>query len=235
MDADGTIEENGTRIYLVKGWYHDSPTKTSLKNSKQFLKALIEKSKWHQNEHKRFGNKEPRLSFATGEVCDGRGKKIVHHYGDVSIDLESWNDNPRPEIQRIAELRDQIEDETGIFHDAALVQRYVNGLHYNKEHFDSNLQEAQSRSQGKLGIETVYCLSLGARRKFVFWRKSDRERFEYWLDDGDILVMEGLCQKQFTHELPKVTAKKTPESEPGSAVGERISITWRLLGQWNFD
>jgi hypothetical protein len=232
MDDEGTIEENGTRIYQVKGWYHDLPTQTNLKNSRQFLQALIENSAWHQNEHKRFGNKEPRLSFATGEAKDGRGQKIVHRYGDISIDLEPWNGSLRPEIQRIRELRDQIEEETGIYHDTALVQRYRDGLDYNKEHYDARLQEALSRQEGKLGIETVYCLSLGTRRKFVFWRNSDRERFEYWLEDGDILVMEGLCQKQFTHELPKVTAKKSPDDEPGSAVGERISITWRLLGSW---
>lgn len=234
MDAHGTIEENGTLIYQVKNWYQSLPaSETGIKNSKHFFRELLNNSKWHQNEHHRFGNKEPRLSFATGEARDQRGKKIVHKYGDVSIEMEPWTDSEKPELQRIRELRDVIEEQTGVFHDAALVQRYRNGMDYNKAHFDSGLQKSQSRYFDLEPTEIVYCLSLGARRKFVFHRNDDGAKFEYWLDNGDVLVMEGLCQDQFTHEVPKVTARKTPDDKAGSAVGERISITWRLLGYWN--
>lgn len=236
MDAEGTIEENGTRIYIVRKWYQSlPPTETGMGKSSKFLQALIDNSEWHQNENKRFGNFEPRLSFATGEGKDQYGTPIVHKYGSVSIEMDNWTSTVRPEIQRVRELRDIIEEQTGLFHDSALVQYYRNGLDYNSEHFDSGLRDSQSRRWPVYPTKTVYCLTLGARRKFIFRRNSDEEKFDYWLEDGDILVMEGKCQEQFTHGLPKSTAKKTSRDAPGTAVGPRISITWRLLGEWKFD
>lgn len=222
-----TINENGTLIYQVKNWFNNS-TSVDLFNN------LVSQVPWHQNKNSRFGVLEPRLCHAVAEDVDGTGQPIIHKYGGITIPTCSWHSSPIAGVQMVRQLRDRLEQETGIFHDAALIQYYRNGKDYNREHFDSNLQSAQSRFGPVVANKTVYCLSLGATRTFYFKRNSDGARFDYILDHGDLLVMEGNCQDQFVHCLPKSVAKASGSNEPGSAIGPRISITWRLLGKWNF-
>lgn len=66
----------------------------------------------------------------------------------------------------------------------------------------------------------VISLSLGATRTFELRPKDDPfEETAVELEDGDLLVMEGLCQKHYRHRVPIDEKVK----------GARINLTWRWI------
>lgn len=66
----------------------------------------------------------------------------------------------------------------------------------------------------------IVSLSLGAPRWFELCANDDPDHgVRVRLEDGDILTMEGLCQKHFRHCLPR---------EPG-VLEPRINLTWRWV------
>lgn len=98
-----------------------------------------------------------------------------------------------------------------------LVNWYENGNDYIGAHSDDEKQLIQ-------GSEVV-TISLGATRTFrirpkhrgiVEWLKKDFE-----VKSGDVLIMGGSIQSQFTHEIVKINGEK------GRNVGRRISVTLR--------
>jgi len=77
--------------------------------------------------------------------------------------------------------------------------------------------------QGKSQDCRILSLSLGARRKFELrmnWPElGERASHRIILGDGDLLTMEGMTQKHFTHRIPKEPKVDTP----------RINLTWRWV------
>jgi alkylated DNA repair dioxygenase AlkB len=228
MDEPFEINENGDSIYLVPQWLPKKEA-TALFNS------LLDEAPWPKEPRWNpiFKCYEPRLSLAIGEEQDGLGQPIVHRYSGTASPLVPWNELPC--LQVVRKLRDQIEKETGLYHDAASLQLYRTGKDYIDEHADRELKQAISRDPHfqPNPTKTVYALSLGETRRFAFRRNADRQRYTLMVSNGDMLVMEGLkLQSRWTHELPKMMSKAEGSDEPGSAIGPRISITWRLLGDY---
>ena len=76
----------------------------------------------------------------------------------------------------------------------------------------------------------IFSLSWGGTRRFLFRSKSkgsskqgESERVELWLEDGDLLVMGGLCQNTHKHEVPKLRSTMDPPTS------NRINWTIRPL------
>lgn len=222
------ISENGDSIYLIRKWLPEA-------EAQKLFDLLLTEAPWPKEPRWNpiFKCPEPRLSLAIGEEKDGFDQPIVHKYSGTSSPLVSWNQIEC--LKEVRKLRDRIEDETGLYHDSASLQLYLNGMNYIDEHPDRELKPAITRDKtfNLLPTKTVYALSLGATRRFAFRRNVDRQRFTVMLDNGDMLAMEGWkLQSRWTHELPKMTGRASPGDEPGTAVGPRISITWRLLGDY---
>ena len=69
---------------------------------------------------------------------------------------------------------------------------------------------------------TIISLSLGASRRFSMRRKASKALLpELTLNSGDILIMSGMVQTYFEHEVPLDTA---PEHQ-----GTRYNLTWRFI------
>jgi alkylated DNA repair dioxygenase AlkB len=50
----------------------------------------------------------------------------------------------------------------------------------------------------------IFSISWGGRRRFLLRPKEGGgEIVEIWLEDGDLLIMGGTCQKTHKHEVPK--------------------------------
>lgn len=64
----------------------------------------------------------------------------------------------------------------------------------------------------------IVCLSLGAARTLVFRHKRDKRTVKVTLTNGSVLVMQGSCQRDWTHAIPKETSG-----------GDRISLTFRTV------
>ena len=215
------LEENGTLIYQTSAWL-------SKQEADSLFADLIKQVPWMKKFNPRFEVDEPRLSCGIGDGIDGRGNPIVHHYSGTSTPQINWDSTKYPVLKRVRELRDRIEQETGLFHDSASLQLYRTGDDYIGEHADLELKPSISRIWDIESNETVYALSLGASRRFFLRNKEDKSRrMTFMVNHGDMLAMEGKCQQQFTHGVPKMSNKANP-------IGPRISITWRLLGEWDF-
>jgi len=98
---------------------------------------------------------------------------------------------------------------------SALVNWYANGHEYIAKHSDDE--------RDLVAPPTVATLTLGQERVFRVRRKSDNAIVkDVKLQHGSVYIMYGAnFQKQYTHEVPKVSGKK------GDQMKERISVTLR--------
>jgi alkylated DNA repair dioxygenase AlkB len=108
-------------------------------------------------------------------------------------------------LPELAALRQRLMVELGIASNLVLMNRYRSGRDYMGWHADDERGLAA-------GVASV---SLGAKRRFLL-RLPGRERSQGLdLDHGSLLVMDGTVR----HALPRTR----------KAIGERISLTFRLL------
>ena len=97
-----------------------------------------------------------------------------------------------------------------------LVNWYESGTHFIGKHRDSE--------NGLDSRATIFSLSLGATRKFRIRNYATSKIVkDIMLTDGTIIIMGGRMQKDYTHEIVKVTGAKA------ATIGKRINITCRVF------
>lgn len=225
------IKEKGTEVYIVREWIKK-------KEADKLMDDLMEKIDWEQKWNEKFACNEPRLAFSLRDEKDGKGNPIVHNYSGVKTKFDCWDEKSIIGLKnediycQVRGYRDRIEKETYLYHDSCSFQYYRTGDDYVAYHQDKEIQNAISKTEDIKPTKTVICLTLGATRRFLLrrWHPETKERknmevFEVYINSGDVLVMEGNCQKTFEHCVPPMKSKKNP-------VGPRISITFRLLGEY---
>lgn len=111
-----------------------------------------------------------------------------HNYNAVG----TFQAQPWPE--EIAALRDRLNDTFGLGMDSVLMNGYLDGTHYIGEHSDKNLQDK---------YRTIATVSVGASRRFVLKNKTTGEKLETELHDGDLLLVWGDTNTDWTHQIPK--------------------------------
>ena len=128
----------------------------------------------------------------------------AYSYSGLTLQPVAWI----PELQRIAE---QVNAATQGGFNSCLLNYYRDGADYISFHADNE------RELGNGGC--VAMISLGASRRFVLKRCSDRTTVELSLEAGSLVVMNGDTQRHWQHSLP-ATSK---------LVGPRISLTFRQI------
>jgi alkylated DNA repair dioxygenase AlkB len=95
-----------------------------------------------------------------------------------------------------------------------LINWYQNGNHYIGKHSDDE--------RPLVPQAPILSISLGAERVFRIRDKETQEIVnDITMTDGMVLVMGGMHQREFLHEVPKISGAK------GDRVGRRINITFR--------
>jgi alkylated DNA repair dioxygenase AlkB len=103
-------------------------------------------------------------------------------------------------------------------YNSCLINWYADGEHYIGPHRDD-----ERELQRGAGIMSI---SLGAERVFRIkdaLTKGDKLRLDLPLKDRTYLIMYGAMQRDYTHEVPKISGKK------GQRCGKRINITFRRM------
>jgi len=170
------------------------------------MKALVATLDWQQ-EHARFGAKIVPLP------------RLTAWYGDVGYSYSGVTHPPQPWPQPLADLRDRLPSPAGVT--SGLAGWRPNSVLVNLYRDGQDSMGWHSDDEPVLGpLPTIWSISLGATRRFLFRHRQRPERIAVDLGHGSLLVMAGACQCCWQHSLPKT-------SRP---VGARLNLTFRLTG-----
>ncbi len=163
--------------------------------------ALRSEVSWEQDEITMVGKKTPL-------------PRLTAWFGDSGLDYvySGITMRPQPWIDELQSVRAIVEDLSRTRFNTVLLNLYRSGRDGVAWHADD---------EKDLGRHPVIgSLSLGATRKFQFRRRDDGSvKREIDVHDGDLVVMRGLTQDLWLHQVPK-TSKQ---------VGERINLTFRTI------
>ncbi len=108
-------------------------------------------------------------------------------------------------------LKKLVEEKTDETYNSCLLNLYHSGEEGMAYHSD---EEKDLKENG-----AIASLSFGAKRKFSFKHKVSKERINFILEPGSLLVMKAETQKHWLHRLPPTKLVKTP----------RINLTFRSI------
>lgn len=146
------------------------------------------------------------------------GKQIttarqVAWYGDAGLNY-SYSGRTRTALEWTDGLRDlksRVEERSGGSFNSCLLNLYADGDQGMGWHSDD---------EKELGPQPcIASVSFGAVRRFDFRHKQSREKVSVILDHGSLLVMKGLAQSYWQHQIPK--SKKVTDC--------RVNLTFRTI------
>lgn len=156
-----------------------------------YMNQLLEKIKWQNDEAFIFGKK-----IITKRKVAWYGEEVFEYtYSNVSKYALPWT-------KELVELKTLIEKETGETFNSCLLNLYHSGEEGMAWHSDG---EPDLKKNG-----AIASLSLGAERKFAFKHKQTKEKIEFILEHGSLLVMKDTCQTHWLHRLPPTKKVNTP-------------------------
>ena len=141
---------------------------------------------------------EPRLTSVHG---DENVRHLKYVYSKSPRDLSKMTPT-------LKEIRQKIEDYTGIHFDFVLINLYRDGNDKVSWHSDD---------EKMMNCSHIVSISLGAERKFKMRNKKNKQVFDIRLGDGSMIWMKPGCQDELEHEIPKEVKVKEP----------RINLTFR--------
>lgn len=159
---------------------------------------IVEHTPWEHRPIVIFGREvlQPRLACWYGDMA--------YSYSGIHLEPRAWSD-------RLAELKVMCDAECGVEFNSCLVNLYRDGRDSMGRHADD---------EPELGNEPVIAsLSLGAPRRFKLRHRESKTVVDVDLEHGSLLVMSGLVQHRWVHEIPKTSA----------SVGPRINLTYRRI------
>lgn len=127
-----------------------------------------------------------------------------YRYSGVTFQPEPWQAGLRQLCERLVR-------HTGHPLNAVLLNHYQHGEHHMGWHSDDEPELGQD--------PVILSLSLGQSRRFDLKHKQLNTQLSLELNDGDLLVMGGTCQRFWQHRVPKQTRLEA----------ERFNLTFRYL------
>ncbi|MGA1362036.1 MAG: alpha-ketoglutarate-dependent dioxygenase AlkB family protein [Ilumatobacteraceae bacterium] len=166
----------------------------------EVMGRLVDDIPWEAHTIKMFGKEYPQ-------------PRLVAWYGDPGSEYSysGLKMNVRPWIPPIVDLKAIAESHAGVVFNSVLVNLYRDGNDKVGWHRDNEPELG--------GTPTIASMSLGAPRRFKFRHLSSGEQVEAVLNPGSLVVMSGLSQTCWEHEVPRQAAVKEP----------RINLTFRQV------
>jgi alkylated DNA repair dioxygenase AlkB len=169
-------------------------------NPSQVMQELLTSVPWSSQTITMFGKQyvEPRRTAWFGD--DGAS----YTYSGITMAPLAWT-------PLLTSLRKICEEHSGGSFNSVLLNLYRDGNDKMGWHADD---------EPELGVEPVIAsLSLGVTRRFRFRHRSTKEIVECELATGSLVVMSGLSQKYWVHEVPRQKRITEP----------RINLTFRKI------
>ena len=170
------------------------------KQADYYYQKLLETIEWRKDEAIIFGKK-----IITRRKVAWYGEKPYEYtYSNTTKYALPWT-------KELLDIKQFIEENTGEKFNSCLLNLYHNGSEGMAWHSDG---EKDLKKEG-----AIASLSFGAERKFSFKHKQSKEKVDFILTHGSLLVMKGTTQAFWLHRLPPTKKVSTP----------RINLTFRVI------
>lgn len=137
--------------------------------------------------------------------------RLACWYGDMAYSYSGITLEPRPMTVTLLEIKQRCEDVTSAKFNSVLVNLYRDGQDSMGLHADD---------EPELGSEpTIASVSFGGERNFRLRHRQTKELHQISLSSGSLLVMSGLSQACWMHDVPKTKKHVEP----------RINLTFRYI------
>lgn len=156
---------------------------------------------WQHDQIKLFGKQVyiPRYAAWYGDAG------TTYTYSGLTLEPKPWN-------ARLLAIKEQIEGLAKVSFNSVLLNWYRDGVDYMNYHADDEKELGENPVIGSVNF--------GATRRFVIRRKADKkEKVEFPLQHGTLLIMQGAMQHHWQHTVPK--QRRVKES--------RINLTFRVI------
>lgn len=187
-------------IPISDGILQYAPSFIPSEEATDLLETLIERIDWRQEEMKMFGKivQFPRLTAWYGDP------EAAYRYAGTTF-------QPTPWIPVLLSLREKIQKTVNHPFNSVLLNYYRDGQDSMGWHADN---------EKELGRNPIIAsLNLGASRPFQLRHNTSDDQQEIMLKHGSLLIMGGILQHHWKHQIPK--RKKIQEP--------RINLTFRQI------
>ena len=165
-----------------------------------YLNELMQEIEWKNDQAVLFG----KTIITNRKVAWYADEPFSYTYSKIKKTALPWT-------KTLLSLKDITEKESGEEYNSCLLNLYHNGSEGVSWHSDG---EKDLKENGAIGS-----LSFGAQRKFSFKHKRTKENVSKILEHGSLLVMRGVTQKHWVHQLPTTKTIHTP----------RVNLTFRKI------
>jgi alkylated DNA repair dioxygenase AlkB len=173
----------------------------SVKESQILYEYFLNNIIWANDEAVIYGKR----IITKREIAWFADSNFNYNYSGTNRIAQQWD-------KKVLEIKDGLEQQTGEKFNSCLLNLYHNGQEGMAWHSDD-----QNHLQPKSAVAII---SLGAERFFKLREtKNKNNQQKIILEQGSLILMTGETQKYWQHEIPKMTAIKTP----------RISLTFRNM------
>ena len=164
--------------------------------SERLFNNLLNETSWEQK-YKTF----------YGQIC--KIPRLTAWHGSTPYTYSGIENKAQPWTKATATIKNAIEEYTWLNFSSCLLNFYRDGSDSISWHSDD---------EPELGPDPIIaCLSLGGTRKFQVKDKRTKERTDYFLNSGSLLIMPPGFQRTHEHQIPKTKKPTQP----------RISLTFR--------
>ena len=166
--------------------------------SERMFSSIKDETPWEERNIILFGKEVPQ-------------PRLACWYGDMAYSYSGITLEPRPMTPTLLAIKQRCEEVTSTKFNSVLVNLYRDGQDSMGLHADD---------EPELGSEpTIASVSFGGERNFRLRHRQTRELQQISLASGSLLVMSGLSQACWMHDVPKT--KKFVEP--------RINLTFRYI------
>ena len=180
-------------LYLIKRFYQSN-------DAKQLFDTLLQSLAWQEEHIFVYGRRVsvPRL------MCWYGDEGACYRYSGVNHQPLSWT-------KPLLSAKQKIETHYQCVFNSVMANLYRNG---------SDSMGCHADNEEELGRNPLIAsLSLGEERLLRFRHHKSKEVLDVVLEHGDLLLLTGVIQHHWRHELPKTKKKKA----------ERINLTFRKI------